>query len=111
MSVPLFQASGGAWVTDSDLIQSLRVVRADEADVLFVHSEMSFGLPNPDLKRSELLGAVWRCLQGLEVPTLVVPTFTFSFCNGHDYDVRWSRSKMGALKRVRSPAPRSFAVG
>jgi len=33
----------------------------------------------------------------LGVPTLCVPTFTFSFCNGVSYDVNQSRSKMGVF--------------
>ncbi|NTV75757.1 MAG: hypothetical protein HGA66_16330, partial [Holophaga sp.] len=42
--------------------------------------------------------------------TLLVPTFTFSFCNGEDFDVRHSRSHMGALNeyvRRRPEARRS----
>jgi aminoglycoside 3-N-acetyltransferase len=97
MPVPLFRTADSSWVTDADLNRALRELGADEAEILFIHSGMGFGLPNLDLKRSELLGSVWDCLLGLEVPTLVCPTYTFSFCNGVDYDVRQSRSRMGAL--------------
>src|SRR5690242_20383372 len=58
---------------------------------------MSFGKPNPELGKTGLLQAVLETLQALGVPTLCVPTFTFSFCNGVAYDPAQSRSKMGVL--------------
>ena len=97
MSSALFQTKSGSIVSDTDVVDALREVRAHEAEILFVHSEISFGTPVPALARTELLGHLHRCLLGLGVPTIVMPTFTFSFCNGVDYDVRASRSKMGAL--------------
>lgn len=56
-----------------------------------------FGTPNPNLKRKELLGEIYETLLTLKVSTICMPTFTFSFCNGKDYDPRHSGSKMGAL--------------
>ena len=84
-------------VTTSDLLRGLEAVGAAECRVLFVHSEMSFGRPNPALGKTGLLEAVLEALRALGVPTLCVPTFTFSFCNGVGYDPRASRSRMGAL--------------
>jgi aminoglycoside 3-N-acetyltransferase len=55
------------------------------------------------------------------VPTICFPTFTFSFCNGEEYNVQNSRSKMGALNeyvrglpesvRSEDPLMSSIAVG
>lgn len=84
-------------VTTSDLLRCLESVGAADCKLLFVHSEMSFGKPNPELGKSGLLQAVLQTLQELGVPTLVVPTFTFSFCNGVTYDVKQSRSRMGVF--------------
>lgn len=84
-------------VTSSDLLRCLEAVDAAACSVLFVHSEMSFGKPNPQLTKTALLQGVLDVLLELGVPTLVVPTFTFSFCNGVAYDVQQSRSKMGVL--------------
>jgi aminoglycoside 3-N-acetyltransferase len=84
-------------VTSSDLLRCLEAVDAAECSVLFVHSEMSFGKPNPELGKTALLQGVLDTLLELKVPTLVVPTFTFSFCNGVSYNVQQSRSKMGVL--------------
>lgn len=84
-------------VTTSDLLRSLESVGAGDCRLLFVHSEMSFGKPNPELGKQGLLQAVLDTLLELGVPTLVVPTFTFSFCNGVAYDRKQSRSKMGVF--------------
>ncbi len=91
----LFQ--GREPVTNSDLLRCLESVGAADCKLLFVHSEMSFGRPNPQLGKSALLQAMLDTLLELGVPTLVVPTFTFSFCNGVSYNVQQSRSKMGVL--------------
>lgn len=84
-------------VTSSDLLRCLEAVDAADCKLLFVHSEMSFGKPNPELGKRALLQGVLETLLELGVPTLVVPTFTFSFCNGTSYDVKESRSKMGVF--------------
>lgn len=88
---------GRAEVTTSDLLRCLESVGAGDCRLLYIHSEMSFGTPNPELGKSGLLQAVLDTLLELGVPTLCVPTFTFSFCNGVPYDVKQSRSKMGAF--------------
>jgi aminoglycoside 3-N-acetyltransferase len=92
----------------SELLRCLESVGASACKVLYVHSELSFGIPNPKLGRSELLQAVLETLLELGVPTLCVPTFTFSFCNGVGYDVAQSRSKMGVLNEyIRKQGERS----
>jgi aminoglycoside 3-N-acetyltransferase len=84
-------------VTTSDLLRCLEAVGAGDCRLLYVHSEMSFGKPNPELGKAGLLQAVLDTLLELGVPTLCVPTFTFSFCNGVSYDAKQSRSKMGVF--------------
>ena len=84
-------------VTTSDLLRCLESVGAGDCGVLYVHSEMSFGKPNTELGKTGLLQAVLDTLLELGVPTLCVPTFTFSFCNNTSYDVKQSRSKMGVF--------------
>ncbi len=108
--VNLFRTRDGGWITSSHLLAALEQVRAHEAEVLYMHSGLTFGPPNPELRRQELLAHLFEILASLSVPTLCVPTFTFSFCNGEDYNVRTSRSKMGALNeyiRTRLEAARS----
>jgi aminoglycoside 3-N-acetyltransferase len=108
-------------VTNSDLLRCLESVGAGDCRLLYVHSEMSFGKPNPELGKTGLLQAVLDTLLELGVPTLCVPTFTFSFCNGVGYDVKQSRSKMGVFneyirklpqaERSADPLMSSAAVG
>lgn len=93
----LFRSRDGQWVTNTDLLRGLEEVKAHEARVLFIHTELSFGAPNPALRKKELLEEVVQVLLALEVEALCVPTFTFSFCNGVDYNVQRSKSKMGVL--------------
>jgi aminoglycoside 3-N-acetyltransferase len=93
----LFQTADGRWISNRDFLQLLQEVKAPECDLLFVHSEMSFGIPNPELGRRGLLEALADVLRATGVPTIAMPTFTFSFCNGVPYDRHRSRSQMGAL--------------
>lgn len=93
----LFVPSGGPPITRGDLSRVLRQVGADRCDVLFVHSGLSFGSPNLALGRNGLLSAVWGAIEELGVATVCMPTFTFSFPNGDDYDRDRTKTPMGAL--------------
>ena len=79
------------------IADSLHEVGADDCDILFVHTEVAFGIPNKTLGRKGYLEALYDILRELSVGTLIFPAFTYSFCNGEDYDVRNSRTSMGAL--------------
>lgn len=92
----LFSSPAGDVTCDS-LANTLRSVGAAECDVLYIHTDMTFGLPAKGIRRNELLQDLFDILQGLGVETLVFPTFTFSFCNGEIYDVQNSKTPMGAL--------------
>ncbi len=93
----LFRMQDGSWITRSSLLRVLEKVQAPAAEVLYMHTGLTFGWPNSDLGRRGLLQCLFELIASMGVPTLCVPTFTFSFCNGEDYDVRQSRSRMGAL--------------
>jgi len=93
----LFQAPDGSWISNTKLLSILEHVGATDAQVLYIHSGLTFGSANPELGRQGLLGELHHIISLLGVPTICLPTFTFSFCNGEDYDVQASRSKMGAL--------------
>jgi aminoglycoside 3-N-acetyltransferase len=93
----LFQTRSGACITSTKLLSILEQIKAPDAKVLYMHTGLTFGLPNPQLGRRELLGHLCELIGSLGIPTLCVPAFTFSFCNGQDYNVQTSRSKMGAL--------------
>lgn len=97
MNDQLFQMQDGQWLTIKDMEDALRQTGAQEADVLFVHTDMTFGMPNMNLSKKEIMAGMLKALTALEVGTICVPTFTFSFCNGREYDVNKSRTRMGAF--------------
>jgi len=93
----LFQSKDGGWVTNDDLLRACEKLRIPEAEVVYMHTGLTFGSPNRDLARVELLQSIFETLRGFGIATLCVPTFTFSFCGGEDYDVEQTKSQMGAL--------------
>ena len=95
--INLFLDKTGNWVTNQSLYNTLIKLEADKCDILYIHSSLSFGIPNPKLKKSQLLGTILNVIKSLNVRTICMPTFTFSFCNGKDFDPSKSASKMGAL--------------
>lgn len=96
-SSKLFQLPDSDWLTEDSLEAILRKVGAHECDVLYIHSELNFGKINPKMKSKQVLDAILRVIERLEVPTIVMPTYTFSFCNGKTYNPKTSKSRMGAL--------------
>ena len=93
----LFQDRDKNWVTYGELVQAMRDVKADDCDVLLVHTDLSFGLPTRELKRKELVAVLYDAICELGVKTLVFPTFTFSYGNREDYDVKNTKCKMGMI--------------
>ena len=93
----LFKTEDGSWINDVQIKDRLRDMGAHDCDVLYIHSALNFGLPNMELKNKELLKCILDTIEDLNVPTIVMPTFTFSFCNGKSYDPASSKSRMGAL--------------
>ena len=87
----------GQFFSTSDLQHTLRQLQAHECDVLYIHTGMQFGLPNLQLGRSGVLEAMTQVLYGLGVSTLIMPSYTFSFCGGQKFDREESASSMGAL--------------
>lgn len=93
----LFKFQGDKWVTAGDIRKALLDTEANQCRVLFVHSDLSFGVKNSQLNRAELCEILYGLIEETHVETIVFPTFTFSFCNYEDFDVCNSPSKMGML--------------
>lgn len=93
----LFTDKNGRVFSNLDLLRAFRDLKAEQTDVLYIHSSLSFGTPNPELKKKELLQSIIDVILELGVKTICMPTFTFSFCNGKVYDPSASASKMGVL--------------
>lgn len=95
--VKLFKDCTGLWLTNKDFLETLLELEADKCEVLYIHSALTMGIPNPELKRIELLSEIYSVLKMLDIPTLCMPTYTFSYCNNQPYDPLNSKTKMGAL--------------
>lgn len=93
----LFIDSDGNLISDIDIKQALFNVGADQCDTLFIHSDIMFGSLIRGIKRIELLDVLYEQIQTLNVRNIIVPTFTYSFPNGEDYDIANSRTSMGVF--------------
>lgn len=108
--IKLFFDRQGKPITNIDFLNTLEQIKANDCDILYIHSALTFGIPNPELKRTEILEELYTVILKLNVSNILMPTYTFSFCNGKIYDPISSKSKMGALNeyfRVRDGIERS----
>lgn len=92
----LFSDNDGKIYCAQDIYNSLRDIGADDCETLFIHSDVVFGNVPKDFNKKEYMQTLYSVLSELNVQ-IVVPTFTYSFCNHEDFDVRKSRTSMGAL--------------
>jgi len=93
----LFEFEGKIFY-DEDLKQSLKELKISQGDTLCVHTEL-FGFGKNVSKREEFLNTLLECFYEVlgEKGTLIMPTFTYSFCKKQDYDKQNSKSTMGVL--------------
>ena len=80
----------------NDIFKALKFIGADDCETLFIHSDVVFGNVPKDFNKKEYMQTLYSVLSELNVQ-IVVPTFTYSFCNHEDFDVRKSRTSVGAL--------------
>jgi aminoglycoside 3-N-acetyltransferase len=92
--------NGTEYISNTDILKILEKLGVQDCKVLYLHSQLSFGTPNPALNKKELVDTLIELLLGLNIPTLCFPTFTFSFCNGEDFNVQMSKTKMGILNEA-----------
>ena len=94
-------------LTFEKLVEGFRALGVKEGDTLLVHSSYkSFG---------EVDGGPETVVRALEAAlstegTLIMPTFNFDFNKGVPWDVRKTRSKMGALTEIVRMDPRAKRV-
>ena len=94
-------------LTFEELIEGFRNLGVAEGDTLLVHSSYK--------SLGEVDGGPQAVVRGLETAlgaegTLIMPTFNFDFNQGKPWDVRKTRSKMGALTEVVRTDPRAKRV-
>ncbi|EGK8049291.1 aminoglycoside N(3)-acetyltransferase [Campylobacter lari] len=81
-----------------DLIQTLKNLGIKKGDILYPHTEIyNFGIPLVDGKT--LLQTILDCFFEVigKEGTLIMPTFTYSFCENEVFDNKNSKSKVGIL--------------
>lgn len=105
--IKLFKTKNDKWLTHLDLLEALESVKAYDCNLLYIHSELNFGVPNSNLKKNEILEIILNTIKELKVQTLCIPTFTFSFCNGEIYNREKSKSKMGIFNEFIRKQPDS----
>lgn len=84
------------WTTD-DLMEAIAAVGIRRGDVVFSHSNIGFfGRPaDSESNVASLISSTMRRAVG--DGTIVVPTFTYSFCNGEPFDPQAAPSTCGTL--------------
>jgi aminoglycoside 3-N-acetyltransferase len=86
-------------LTFEKLVEGFRALGVKEGDTLLVHSSYkSFG--EVDGGPETVVRALEAALGTDEDGTLIMPTFNFDFNKGVPWDVRKTRSKMGALTEI-----------
>lgn len=93
----LFIDKNGKHFAAEDVYQALKQIGADDCETLFIHSDVMFGSTVAGFKRKEYLGTLYDIMMDLKVKNIIVPTFTYSFCNNEIYDVNNSKTSMGAF--------------
>lgn len=93
----LFKDADGMIYGPRDLYRQLKMIGADDCEILFIHSDVMFGTPVQGFQKKKYLAVLYEVLQDLRVRDIIVPTFTYSFCNHENYDVKKSRTSMGAF--------------
>lgn len=93
----LFRTKNGQNITEKDFENALEKLNVHNAKYLYIHSDISFGLPNIELKRRDILGTLLETILSTGVDNIIFPTFTFSFPNKEDYSVLNSKTLMGGL--------------
>lgn len=84
-------------ITYGKIVKTLYQLGTEDCDVLFVHSDISFGRVSKGIKRKELKEILVDAILETNVKTIVFPTFTFSYCNKEDFDIQNSKTAMGML--------------
>jgi aminoglycoside 3-N-acetyltransferase len=82
----------------SDIVKALKSVGVQKGDILFPHVGMGFlGKAKEGSDKDVIARMIVDAFREVLGPegTLIVPTYTYSFCNGEDYDVAHSPSTVG----------------
>lgn len=86
-------------ITTSDLLETLQRIGITQGDTLCIHTDISsFGtpvIPEKNLYLNAILETL-KCAVGSD-GCIIMPTFTYSFCNNQEFNIQDTPSKMGIL--------------
>ncbi len=96
---PALYEAGGISIRTRDFVQELSSIGLEEGDVVFVHSDVSVFGRLKATNRSTLLESICDALRMSvgDSGTIIMPTFTYSFCEGEVFDPVNSKSTVGSL--------------
>ena len=103
----LLYANNGTNVSDIDFLDTLRSLGVSLGDTLFIHSDvMVFGRLIPESK-DMLLPTIVKVFKEAVGPegTIVMPTFSYSYCRKKPFDPLHTPSTVGALTNFFRQAP------
>lgn len=87
-------------ITKNDIIAALRSAGLERGDIAMVHSDIgSFGRLGEVKDRDDFLGSIFNAFMtvlGIG-GTLIVPSYTYSFCKNQNFDVKKTRSTVGVF--------------
>lgn len=91
-------SQGNASFSDDDVLRVLSRLGIKNGDIICVHSEL-ISLGKPLLAKNEFLDRLVCILKQAvgKDGSILMPTFTYSFCKNEPYDILNSKSTMGAL--------------
>jgi len=91
--------SNGKFIYRHDIVKALKKLGIKKGDVIFVHSDVSVFGKLCSFDRNFILSSLVEALKESvgENGTLIIPTFTYSFCRDEVYDVDKSMATIGAL--------------
>lgn len=104
----LFLDADGRHYSAEDIKLTLLDTGAADCETLFIHADVMFGRPPAGFRKKAYLSTLYDIVESLGVKHLIVPTFTYSFCNGEDYDVLNSRTSMGAFNEYIRKLPERY---
>ena len=98
VSVPLFNANGKQ-IFAQDFEKALKTIGIKQGDVLFIHSDLMVFGKLLLFHRSQLLETLVQVFKHCvgENGSLVMPTFSYSFCNREIFDLEKTKSTTGVL--------------
>lgn len=98
MNSTLFIDSDGKHYGAEEVYHTLKEIGVQDCEALFLHSDIMFGSTMAGFNRRDYLNTIYQVFERLNIQhCLLVPTFTYSFCNQEDYHVKNSRTSMGAF--------------